>query len=51
MAPNPAVILAEFAERLAEASFVRFPMLGHFGPLQCPELVADDALAWWATTG
>lgn len=42
---SPAMFGPLVVEALADARLVSYPRLGHFGPLQDPEVVAEDVLA------
>lgn len=41
-APSPAEFAAAAAAALENATFKEYPSLGHFGPLQLPDLIAHD---------
>lgn len=45
---GPAGFAPLVAERLPNARLARHPQLGHFGPLQDPEAMADEVAAWVA---
>ena len=40
--PNPADFAPAIVEALIDARLVEYPLLGHFGPFEAPELIADD---------
>lgn len=46
--PGPAAFAAAVADRLPAGRLVRYPHLGHFGPLQAPAELAADVTAWLA---
>ncbi len=46
--PGPALFAPSVAARVPGALLARHPELGHFGPLQDPDRIARDILAWLA---
>ncbi len=48
--PGPPTFAPLIAERLPRGQLVDFPEMGHFGPFEAPEVLADHALSALAVT-